>query len=665
MIFLLLMLIACGPGVTSPEAEEYGALAFGDQTLPDAWVGISYRHMLTAEGGVPPISWSIDRGRLPDGLRLKYDGRITGTPTEPGVYEIFVAATDAENNRKFSEVSLPVRFEPTSIGCGDVLEGSFDGSNGGLDWDRFGTYRWLQIQLPDPAVTRIEAVMRGDGSALGFIPEAGEPPGSHNLADGYVQTTLDGATTSVTVDLSTEPSLTSFRTDGLPISMLLVGNGVRDWSMEIVCTKAPIFERLWTLPVEQGEPVAIDYDILGDQSTVRIWTDDELPSWVSLNEQGLLEGIAEEPGGWDFTIKAEDDEGRVREEETMFGVFDVTDIPCNTPTLLQTEQGWYEEPFTGPYDPRGYEVFRLPFDTQIGDIQIELAGDTDSYLGLVSPDPYYRFYGSAEYDYGSTAQISLNATSYPRWTNYRGDGEALFVAAPLNDGLGLDANGQLILSVTCDRGPRTDRAALPVLEPNQNTLVELEGIGGTPPYRWSAQGLPPGVSVGTSLRALAQEEGIWDVALTIEDSEGLSHTQDYRLIVGDELACEDAEPMPCDVDTLSGTFERSYYAEPVFTEKSTRTFCIVTRDVASLYAELEHRRDAEGYLSLSDPGADMTSFLYQNDRALMRFGDEEQTVQVAIGESGWPSILDYDRMPVFVSIQAYDPGNWIFSSRCY
>ena len=123
--------------------------------------------------------------------------------------------------------------------------------------------------------------------------------------------------------------------------------------------------------------------------------------------------------------------------------------------------------------------------------------------------------------------------------------------------------------------------------------------------------------------------------------------------------------MPCDVDTLSGTFERSYYAEPVFTEKSTRTFCLVTRDVASLYAEVEHRRDAEGYLSLSDPGADMTSFLYQNDRALMRFGDEEQTVQVAIGESGWPSILDYDRMPVFVSIQAYEPGNWVFRSRCY
>ena len=312
MIFFLPALIACGSGVTDPGAEVYDALAFSDQELPEAWVGINYRHMLSAEGGVPPVTWNIDRGRLPDGLRLKYDGRITGTPTEPGVYEILVAATDGDNNRKFAEVSLPVRFEPVTVGCGDVLESSFNGSNGGVDWSRFDTYRWLQIQLPEPDVTRIEAVMRGDGAALGYIPEAGEPPGSHNLADGYVQTILDGETTSVTVDLATEPSLTSFRTDGLPIPLLLVGNGVRDWSMEIVCTKAPIFERLWTLPVEQGEPIAIDYDILGDQSTVRIWTDDVLPEWVTLNESGILEGTAEEPGGWDFTIKAEDDEGRIR-----------------------------------------------------------------------------------------------------------------------------------------------------------------------------------------------------------------------------------------------------------------------------------------------------------------------------------------------------------------
>ena len=81
VIFLLPTLLACGSGVTDQGAEVYDALAFSDQELPEAWVGINYRHMLTAEGGVPPVTWSIDRGRLPDGLRLKYDGRITGTPT--------------------------------------------------------------------------------------------------------------------------------------------------------------------------------------------------------------------------------------------------------------------------------------------------------------------------------------------------------------------------------------------------------------------------------------------------------------------------------------------------------------------------------------------------------------------------------------------------------
>ena len=147
---------------------------------------------------------------------------------------------------------------------------------------------------------------------------------------------------------------------------------------------------------------------------------------------------------------------------------------------------------------------------------------------------------------------------------------------------------------------------------------------------------------------------------------GCAHCEDYRLIVGDALACEDAEPMPCDVDTLSGTFEQATMRSPSLREVNAHLLPGDPRcGLALRRGGTSPRRRRLPKPLRSRRGHDLASFLYQNDRALMRFGDEEQTVQVAIGESGWPSILDYDRMPVFVSIQAYEPGNWVFRSRCY
>jgi uncharacterized protein (TIGR03437 family) len=59
-------------------------------------VGVQYPpQMITATGGLPPYSFVISQGSLPDGLSLSPDGMITGKPTSTGSYSFQVTATDS------------------------------------------------------------------------------------------------------------------------------------------------------------------------------------------------------------------------------------------------------------------------------------------------------------------------------------------------------------------------------------------------------------------------------------------------------------------------------------------------------------------------------------------------------------------------------------------
>ena len=65
------------------------------QNVPTARVGRIYRAELRAIGGVGPTSWTVERGRLPRGLRLDAAlGVLVGTPRTSGTHRITVKARD-------------------------------------------------------------------------------------------------------------------------------------------------------------------------------------------------------------------------------------------------------------------------------------------------------------------------------------------------------------------------------------------------------------------------------------------------------------------------------------------------------------------------------------------------------------------------------------------
>lgn len=85
--------------------------ALSDQALPTGEVGRPYSAPLQAQGGVPPYSWQLGQGRLPEGLILDaVSGEIRGLPTIADTQNFSVDVVDAVQGR----VSLDLTITTTA-----------------------------------------------------------------------------------------------------------------------------------------------------------------------------------------------------------------------------------------------------------------------------------------------------------------------------------------------------------------------------------------------------------------------------------------------------------------------------------------------------------------------------------------------------------------------
>jgi hypothetical protein len=83
-------------------------------SLPDAVAGSAYEQTIDASGGVPPYTWSVSSGSLPDGLSLDpQSGTISGTPTTPGSYAFQVSLSDSSTpSPMLATVSVSLTVDP-------------------------------------------------------------------------------------------------------------------------------------------------------------------------------------------------------------------------------------------------------------------------------------------------------------------------------------------------------------------------------------------------------------------------------------------------------------------------------------------------------------------------------------------------------------------------
>jgi hypothetical protein len=79
-------------------------------SIPRARISTEYSVQLAAIGGVPPYTWRLVRGKLPTGLKLSYDGIISGAPLEKGElsetreYKFIVEVKDQVRNTATKEL---------------------------------------------------------------------------------------------------------------------------------------------------------------------------------------------------------------------------------------------------------------------------------------------------------------------------------------------------------------------------------------------------------------------------------------------------------------------------------------------------------------------------------------------------------------------------------
>lgn len=102
---------------------------------PEPQVGVPYSFQLIGEGGVPPYTFSLNSGLLPDGLTIDAAGLISGTPTTAGASTAVIKVEDAAAHSCLND------FNKTTTDCS------------GADWlQNPGTCR-LRIAGYDNAVT--------------------------------------------------------------------------------------------------------------------------------------------------------------------------------------------------------------------------------------------------------------------------------------------------------------------------------------------------------------------------------------------------------------------------------------------------------------------------------------------------------------------------------
>ncbi|MEW6182332.1 MAG: putative Ig domain-containing protein [Bacillota bacterium] len=94
-------------------------------SLPAAASGISYAEVITAEGGIPPYTWSLAKGSLPPGLKLKTDaGAVYGTPSRSGSFTFTVRVTDSGGRSadKGYTITVSSGVQPAPVVFADVRD---------------------------------------------------------------------------------------------------------------------------------------------------------------------------------------------------------------------------------------------------------------------------------------------------------------------------------------------------------------------------------------------------------------------------------------------------------------------------------------------------------------------------------------------------------------
>ena len=85
-------------GQESGSAQDVPQLVIDTVSLPGTYPRAMYLVHMQARGGTLPYHWRVEKGDLPQGLKLEEDGTLRGSPEKVGEYRFTISVTD--NSRR-------------------------------------------------------------------------------------------------------------------------------------------------------------------------------------------------------------------------------------------------------------------------------------------------------------------------------------------------------------------------------------------------------------------------------------------------------------------------------------------------------------------------------------------------------------------------------------
>jgi len=433
-------------------------LTLSTASLAGGTVGTSYSQTLAATGGTTPYTWSIATGTIPTGLTFSSAGLLSGTPTASGTFTFTARVADnasAAATRSFSVVITPTLTLSTASLAGGTVGTTYSqtlAASGGTS-----PYTWniSTGTIPTGLTFNSAGLLSGTPTASGTFT--------------FTARVADNASAAATRSFSViiTPTLV------ISTPSLAAGTVGSFYSATLVATGGTV-------------PYAWDFSA------------GTLPDGLSLSGTGILSGIPEVAGTFDFTARVDDNASAAATK--FFSVVITPTLVISTPSLAAGTVGSaYSESFaaTGGTAPYSWSLVsgELPEGVMLN--------ESGSLAGTASADGTFLFTARVADSAGASAEREYQIVITP----------ALVISSP---------------------------PVLPASTVGGSYSITLQANGGTAPYTWEMTSgeLPPGLALGTdgTLDGTTSQAGEFTFTASVTDAAEASAARSFTLVVTPALS---------------------------------------------------------------------------------------------------------------------------------
>ena len=286
------------------------ALVVSDGTSPsisspssvDAPQGTAFNLQLAASGGVPPYTWSITSGALPDGLSMSAGGMISGTASTTGSVTINFQVRDAVSKSAQKSITINVVPPPPAVATASVSQGE-----------------------------------KNKPYSFNLIASGGKPPYRWALVLGSLPAGLSLSTTGVLTGTPTVDGSFDFTVEVTDAE----GKTARKALTLIVQPPPLVIETPAAFDVGRGSQFSLTLSASGGRGPYTFAvTSGALPAGLSLNPtSGVIAGVPTVEGSYSAVVGVRDQVDALASTTVQIRVLDPASIPVITKVKYKPGKG--------------------------------------------------------------------------------------------------------------------------------------------------------------------------------------------------------------------------------------------------------------------------------------------------------------------------------------